>query len=67
MIFAVFLLHTIGDLALLECSMSDRSQTIIPLGETIFSQDLCLIFRLVDIWPVDSLTLAILLQQLLAF
>ena len=46
--------------------MSNRGQTGIPIMETIFADNLFLIFRLVDICEIDSLRLGIGIDHIFA-
>ena len=46
--------------------MSNRGQTGIPIMETIFADDLLLIFRLIDFTEIDTFGFGICCNQVLA-
>ena len=66
MILAVFIVHTVYNLAFFQSSVSYGCQTGIPVMEPVFADNLSLIFRLIDFSEIDSLCLGIIVNQFLA-
>ena len=63
MVFLVVLIHPVYYMAFLESAVSYCGKTGVPVTETIFSEDFCLILRSVYLVKINSMGLGIVYQS----